>query len=601
MERRLAAILAADIVGYSRLMDRDEARTVRLVNQLQSEVIEPVIFQNEGRVFKTMGDGLLVEFTSVVNAVTCAQAWQRAIAASQAGDASDFRIDYRIGISLGEVIVQGDDLFGTGVNIAARLEALAAPGAICVTAEVHAQCSGRIATEFHDQGEQELKNISGRHRVYSLAVSNDDPGIGQDDNNGSRTPDGPDPVDQSRGGGLRDDGAPSLAVLPFADINTDDPNVFLAEGFSDEIVATLSRSRWLFLVATGSSTDRKQNEDARSIAKDLGVRYVLQGRFMASSDRIRVTATLIDWLSGATLRSFRFDQMVSDPFQVIDDISIGVVGELIPEISQRERSRIRRRHDGDLTSWELYLRALDALRRTSPEACREASDLLNQAIDIQPDLAIAHARLATCAIHEGYFGWAKRPIETVVAEAMEHASRALEIDPDEALACDALASAYQLVKNFTEAEYWARKAIDLNPTCVPAYGTLVTLLAMRGEPAEALDFYDQLLRISPRDPEISSALMGACMAHFHSGDMGAALDAARKHAVLRPNWYGNRIYAAAALGHLGKKDLAAEAVRKIHELEPGLTVRDHRDRTVLQRDQDIERLINGLRMAGLPE
>lgn len=600
MERRLAAILAADIVGFSRLMDRDESRAMILVNQLQNDVIDPIIAEYGGRIFKTLGDGLLVEFTSVVNAVTCAQSWQGAVASQRAVNDPDFSIRFRIGISMGEVIVQGDDLFGTGVNIASRLEGLAAPGAICVTAEVHAQSAGRIPVDFQDLGERELKNISGRHRVYSLVAG--DAEISSPQHKQDRIAFSGDSA--TLGAVAADDreGAPSLAVLPFEDTTAENPNIFLAEGFSEEIAATLSRTRWLFLVAAGtSSAFRGRIEDARTVASDLGVRYLLQGRFMATADRVRVSATLIDGQTGATLRSFRFDQLVNDPFEVIDDISIGVVGELIPEISQRERARIRRRRDGDMTSWELYLRALEAIRRTSPATCEQAIDLLNQALEIQPDLAIAHARRATCAIHEGYFGWGSRPIETIVAEAMEHASRALEIDPDEALACDALASAYQLVRNFTEAEYWARKAIDLNPTCVPAYGTLTTLLAMRGNPEEALTFYEQLLRISPRDPEISSAMMGACMAHFCTENMEAALEIARKHAVLRPNWYGNRIYIAATLGHLGESELAARAVESIHELEPGLSLSAHRKRTVLRRTQDIDLLIDGLRLAGLPE
>ena len=346
---------------------------------------------------------------------------------------------------------------------------------------------------------------------------------------------------------------------------------------------------------------RDQGTDIRAVASDLGVRYVLQGRFMATTERVRVTAALIDGTTGASLRSFKIDKTFDDPFQVIDDIAIGVVGELLPEISQRERARIRRKRQGSLTAFELYLQAIDALRKTSREACREAAGLLDQALTLQPDLAIAHARRATCAIQEGYSRWGDRPIEAIAAEAMEHASRALEIDPDEALACDALASAYQLVKNFAEAEYWARRAIELNPTCVAAYGTLITVLAMQGDSEDALAFHEQLQRISPRDPEISSALMGACMAHFFARNMQQAADAARRHAVLRPNWYGNRIFLAASFGHLGDTTQAARAVEKILELEPNMTRRAHRERTVLQRPEDVELLMDGLRLAGLPE
>ena len=286
MERRLAAILAADIVGYSRLMDRDESRTILLLNELQSNVIEPVTSQHGGRIFKTLGDGFLVEFTSVVKATTCAQMWQSAVAGWQAANDPDFLLRFRIGISLGEVIVQGDDLFGNGVNIAARLEALAAPGTICVTAEVYAQIAGRISVEFEDLGERELKNISGQYRVYSLTPPSDAevvlPTIEPERAPIADTPTGPSAT-------IKDDreGAPSIAILPFVDMDPEGKNAFLADGFSEEIAATLARTRWLFVVATGSSaTFRDRTDDPRAIAADLGVKYLLQGRFGQETSKV---------------------------------------------------------------------------------------------------------------------------------------------------------------------------------------------------------------------------------------------------------------------------------------------------------------------------
>lgn len=395
---------------------------------------------------------------------------------------------------------------------------------------------------------------------------------------------------------------PSLAVLPFVNLQTGTNDDLLGQGLAEEITAALSKTRWLFLISPGSSaTFSGPAPNPVAAATDLGVRYVLRGAFLKADERIRLTATLLDGETGQYLKVFKVDRAFADLFTIIDALAAYVIGELLPEISLRELARARRKPPDDLGAWELYLSAQDLLRRNTWATCQEAARLLDLSTSRNPHFAPAHARRATALIHEGYYGWSDRPVADLAAEAIEHAQRARAADRDEALAYDALASAHQLVGHTDEAARLARQAIALSPTCIPAYGTLITTLAFQGEAAEAIRLFDRMTRISPRDPDVSSALMGLCIARFIARDLEAAARAAREHAVLRPNWYGNHVFLAAALGHIGDDAGARRSVARLRELLPNLTLASMRARTHLQRPEHVDFLIDGLRAAGLPE
>lgn len=400
------------------------------------------------------------------------------------------------------------------------------------------------------------------------------------------------------------DDRPSMAVLPFVNLSETvfEDAVFLGDGIAEEIVSALSKTRWLFLVAANSSlTLRDPLADAISTATALSVRYLLRGSFLIYGDRIRLNVALVDGVSGATLSNTRHDAEMGDPFDLIDQVAWAAVGELLPDISIEEQRRSRRASPGRFDVWSRYLLALEELRKHSEVGCAEAVARLEKIIADRPDYAVAYSRLATGLLHQGLFDWSPQSRETLFDQAFAHAQHALALDSSEALACDALASVYQFKGQIEEAEIWARRAVDLNPTCVAAYGTLTTSLAMKGDADEALEVYAQLRRVSPRDPDSASALMGACIAHFIKDDFAEAARAAREHETLRPNWYGNKTFLASSLAHLGNKAGARAALKKLLVQFPGYTVTRHRSNTLLRRPEDVEKLLEGLRLAGLPE
>ena len=396
---------------------------------------------------------------------------------------------------------------------------------------------------------------------------------------------------------------PSLAVLSFKDVQNPGTQSLLGSGMTDEIVGTLSKSRWLFLIAASSSLtyDEYADTEARKVAAELGVQYILRGSFLTDGNQIRTTSTLEDGHTGDTFANFKFDRDINTLFEVIDDIASRVVGELLPMLSTRELNKMRGGVQRDWNAWQLYLAATELLRTHSVSDTQKAEILLKEAIALEPQFAVAHARLATCYLYDGYYGWSDLSKEELAEQAIAHAMTARSSDPYEALACDALASAFQLQDKHLDAEHWAKEAIAMCSTCVPAYSTLVTVLAQQGKAEEALNQFQRLQTVSPRDPDLSGALLGAAIAYFIQGDLQACVEAAQQHVVLRPNWYGNRLFLAAALALLGQKEAAAEAVRQLRNLVPWMTLSAYRSHTKLRRPDDVELVVKGLAIAGLPD
>jgi TolB-like protein/class 3 adenylate cyclase len=395
VERRLAAILAADVAGYSRLMGADEEGTHERLKALRRELADPKIKEHRGRIVKTTGDGLLIEFASVVDAVRCAVEVQREMAERNADVSPDRRIEFRMGINLGDIIKDGRDIYGDGVNVAARLEALAEPGGICVSRVVRDQVRDKLAFSFEDMGEQQVKNIARPVRVHRIVLG-----------------EGTGPSEQTAGGAANPPLAlpdkPSIAVLPFANMSGDPEQEYFADGMVEEIITALSRIRWLFVIARNSSfTYKGKPVDVKQVGRELGVRYVLEGSVRKAGGRLRITAQLIDAVSDAHLWADRFDGALEDVFELQDNVASNVAGVIEPALQGAEMSRSAKRPTNDLTAYDLYLRALTPFQsgEVGRESFVEALDLLNQAIQRDPRYAPALALAGSCRSSLDVAGW----------------------------------------------------------------------------------------------------------------------------------------------------------------------------------------------------
>src|SRR5215469_3761081 len=415
--RRLAAILAADVAGYSRLIGADEGGTLERLRGLRRELLDPKIAEYRGRLVKTTGDGLLVEFGSVVDALRCAVEVQREMAGRNTGVPPDSRIEFRIGINVGDIVVEDDDIFGDGVNVAARLEALAESGGICVSARVQEDVTGRLDLTLDDIGEQSLKNIARPVRVYRVRLASGK-------NTLKATPTESGPV-------LTLPDKPSIAVLPFANMSGDPDQDYFADGMVEEIITALSRIRWLFVIARNSSfTYKGQTVDVKQVGRELGVRYVLEGSVRKAGQRVRITSQLIDAITGTHLWADRFDGSLEDIFELQDRVAVSVAGVIEPTVQAAEIRRSGNRPTNDLTAYDLYLRALPHVFSQDRDGYTLALDLLGRAIERDPHYGTALAHAAYC--HVGLYdnGWTDDH-ETNRRTSIDLARRSLRSGPDD--------------------------------------------------------------------------------------------------------------------------------------------------------------------------
>jgi len=581
VSRRLAAILAADIAGYSTLMGADDARTVRDLKAHQG-ILLPLIGQYGGRVVDTAGDGILAEFGSVVNAVECAVALQQVMAKRNADVEGARRMQYRVGINIGDVIYDEVRVYGDDVNIAARLEALAEPGTIYVSSKVYEDIQGKVRITCDDLGEKDLKNILRPVHVFRLRPSGGVPDI--------TSPSAEALADK-----------PSIAVLPFTDIKGDHQQEYLADGIVEDLITALSKFRWLLVIARNSSfTYKGRAVDVRMVARELSVRYVVEGSIRKSGNRLRITAQLIDASSGAHIWAERYDRKFSDVFEIQDDITDRIATALAPELTAAEIARAKHQHPRSLNAWDAYLQALPLMREHTQAANARAFELLRKATQLSPDFSAALARLSACRTQAAYYGWDGQAEHVVAAEAQEWARRSQAVDPEEPLAFDALASAFQFLGENEKAEAAARRALELSPTCTAAYGTLIFSLSMLGRAEEALEVFARSERTSPRDPDRSSRLMGLACAHFIAGRYEDAIAATTEYIAARPNWYGAYVVLAAACTLTGRGEEAQRAVRRLLELVPHFTIDRARNRPMFKNFFHAERLFDALQKAGLP-
>ena len=572
-ERRLAAILAADVAGYSLLIGADEEGTLDRLRSIRAELIDPTITAHRGRLVKTTGDGLLVEFGSVVDALRCATEVQQAMAGRNAAVAFAERIEFRIGVHQGDVVVEDGDIFGDGVNVAARLEALADPGGICVSARVQEDAAGRLDLVFDDLGEQTLKNIARPVRVYRARAASTAPAPAQ----------APLPLPDK----------PSIAVLPFQNISGDPEQEYFADGMVEEIITALSRIRWLFVIARNSSfTYKGQAVDVKRVGRELGVRYVLEGSVRKGGGRVRITAQLIEAETGTHLWADRFDGLVEDVFELQDRVAISVAGVIEPALQAAEARRSANRPTNDLTAYDLYLRALPHFASMAREAAREAIDLLDRAIARDPGYGPALALAAMCSVQLHLNDWADSP-DAVRNQGLDYARRALraaESDPF-VLASAALVFGY-IGEDIEAAIAMMDRSLAANPSS--AYGWLFSglLRLFAGQPDTAIEHVERSLRLNPRD-RFTAPLTAIGSAYLIKRDFDTAVAKLQASIQERPGFPMSYRALAACYAHMGRLDDAREIIERLRAytsviVPPALPLRNPEHRGLF---------LSGLRLA----
>jgi TolB-like protein/class 3 adenylate cyclase len=578
-QRRLAAILAADIAGYSRLIGTDEEGTLHRIRSIRAEVVDPRIAAHSGRLVKTTGDGLLIEFVSVVDALRCASEVQQLLAARNEGTGVAERIEFRIGINVGDVVVEDGDILGDGVNVAARLEALAEPGGICVSARVQEDAAGRLDLTFADMGEQELKNIARPVRAYRVI-----PTTGEGRPKAARIESAP-PL------ALPD--KPSIAVLPFANMSGDPEQEYFADGMVEEIITALSRIRWLFVIARNSSFVYKgQAADVKRVGRELGVRYLLEGSVRKGGGRVRITAQLIEAETGAHLWADHFDGLLEDVFELQDSVAISAAGVIEPALQAAEARRSAHRPTNDLTAYDLYLRALPNYATVAKERIHEALALLGQAIVRDPRYGPALALAAMCIVQLHLNGSAEYP-DAVREQALDYARRAVGSAGNDPFV---LASAAHVFGYFGEdisaAIALSDRALAANPGFAYAWFYSGALRLFAGQFDIAIEHVEKSLRLNPLD-RIGAPLTVIGAAHFFKREFEIAL--AKLHASIqeRPGFAVSYRLLAACYAHMGRLEEARAALERLRALTPVIAP------PVLpfRNPEDRELLFSGLRLA----
>src|SRR5438477_1250201 len=588
VERRLAGILAVDVAGYSRLMGADEEGTHERLKAHFAELIHPKVTEHRGRVVKNTGDGLLVEFASVVDAVRCAVEVQREMIARNAAVPAERRIEFRMGINVGDIIIEDGDIFGDGVNIAARLEALAEPGGICVSAAAHDQVRDRLDIAFDDLGEQQVKNIVRPVRVYSV-------GSRCSGSQASATQ-----AVQPVPAALPLPEKPSIAVLPFQNMSGDAEQEYFADGIVEDIITALSRNRAFFVISRNTTfTYRGPAVDVARVARELGVRYVLEGSVRRAGNRVRITAQLIDAGSGHHLWADRYDRELADVFAVQDEISRSITGAIAPGIIAAEIRQAQRKGPDQLDAWDRTVRAHWHIRRFTQVDLAEARRLLEEAIDLDPTNSMAYADLAFARHFEAVFGWGDGSAASHVRLG-EAARNAVAADDSDAMAHTALAIFDLFSNRHEEARRRLQRALELNPNSEFARGYLGGSYAFGGDYEAALANLEEAIRLSPRSQ---------LLVIWHLCEGWAALTVERhEEAVVfaararEANPEFPDIYAvlASAYGQLGNATGGMAALDQLSQRMPGLTASDERLSRPFARASDRDRYLEGLRKAGIP-
>ena len=552
VQRRLAAILAADVVGYSRLIRTDEEGTLAALKSLLEDIVDPKIAENHGRIVKLMGDGVLAEFPSVVDAVRTAAEVQRAVAERNADRSEEQPIVFRIGINLGDVVIDGDDIQGDGVNLASRLEGLAEPGGMCISAAVYDQVRDRIELSFEDLGEQEVKNIDRPIRVWRWAKD------------ASVSAERPATADQS----LPLPDKPSIAVLAFDNLSGDAEQEYFADGIAEDLITALSRIRWLFVAARNSTfTYKRKAIDVKQVGREMGVRYVVEGSVRKAGNRVRISAQLVDATTGSHIWARRYDRNLDDILAIQDELTEAIAGEIEPELAQVERERAHRKPPENLDAWDLYQRGLWHMWQFTADENAKALQLFQRATDVDDRFAPAFAALAYSYFSNVVFAY-RNTVADDLASAQQAALTAVAIDDRDAMAHCTLGRVHTALGDLASAIAELEKAVDLNPSFALARYGLAVALMFSGEAGAGKAQFDDAARLSPHDPYLWLFENGAAMALIVMGRFFEA-EVYALRATRHPT-AGFWPYAAlaGALAEQGKLEEAYSALSKLLEMKP---------------------------------
>ncbi|MBL4766826.1 MAG: tetratricopeptide repeat protein [Rhodobacteraceae bacterium] len=575
--RRLAAILAADVVGYSRLMAEDETGTLAALTHHRDMQFNPAVARHRGRVVKLMGDGTLVEFTSVVDAVNCAVDIQRA---------ADPKITLRIGINLGDVIIQGDDIYGDGVNIAARLEPLAKPGGLCVSAIVNESVGARTEISFKNGGEVQVKNIDRPLKVWHWHP--DDAGGGFD-------------LKPVLAMAEPTTAQPSIAVLPFDNMSGDPEQEYFSDGMSEDIITDLSKVSGLMVIARNSSFAYKGRAmDLRVIGRELGVSAVLEGSVRKAGNRVRINAQLIDTATGGHLWADRYDRELPDIFAVQDEVTLEIVNALKVKLTPAEKINILESGTTNVAAHDLYLRAINLiwLPNLNAEIYQRVISYCEQAIALDPLFARAYSGIAVISVQDFFNGFTGNDLDTIRQRVSVNAARALELTPEDPLVMQVYAVAARVRRDLPTAMGTINKALKLHPNYAGMYFTRGEILVYSGQPQEAIP---DLERASRQDPAfMHQHLQFLGVAHLLLGNFETAELVFRERIFLARDTDAGRAMLASVLGHLGKIDEARIFWQEAIEITPDFSMRKRMDFMTFEGHGDMSRVFEGLALAGLP-
>jgi adenylate cyclase len=585
VSRRLVAVFAADVEGYSRLMGADEVGTLQGLTARRA-ILDRIIGEHRGRIANTAGDSVLAEFGSAVDAVQCAVEAQTALAEANTGVPSDKHINFRIGVHIGDVMVRAGDLFGDGVNIAARLQTLANPGAVCISGATYDQVRKVLPMSFVDLGVQQVKNIQEPVRAYQVsALSETQHAAPARFAEAESPPPMPD--------------KPSIAVLPFENMSGDPEQEYFADGMVEEIITALSRFKWLFVIARNSSFTYKGNAvNVKQVGHELGVRYVLEGAVRKASGKVRITGQLIDAVTGAHLWADRFERDLTDIFTLQDEVTVAVVSAVQPKLLQTEIAMAARRRPENLTAYDFFLRAMQQYYLTTREGVAETIRLAHRALELDPGFGRAAALAGLCYMQNVLWGYAVDP-QFERKEAVRLSRLALSIDDGDAetLARAGIISAFLVGDSESEIELVDR-AVALNPNLFYAWHSRGQVYRIAGLLEEAVRSFERATRLSPVDPRLHSTFSGMALAFIELGRFDEAVVAGKKAQRQNPSYPPTYRCLASAFAHLGRDAEARETAARVLQLDPAFTIS-----ALIARGgySNAKLMTEGLRKAGLPE
>jgi TolB-like protein/class 3 adenylate cyclase/Tfp pilus assembly protein PilF len=583
-ERRLVAIFAADVEGYSRLMGNDEVGTLRDLTE-RRQILDELIASHRGRIANTAGDSVLAEFGSAVDAVQCAVEAQAAWAKANDQVAQDRHIKFRIGVHVGDVMVRAGDLFGDGVNIAARLQSRADANGICISGVAHDQVRKILPLTFVDLGMQSLKNIE-PIRAYAVSVA------AQPSRSASM-------LDAQKPLALPD--KPSIAVLPFQNMSGDPEQEYFADGMVEDITTALSRIKWLFVIARNSSFSYKGKEvDIKQVGRELGIRYVLEGSVRKAGNRVRITGQLINAENGMHIWADRFDGDLNDIFHLQDKVTESVISAISPKLQQLEYDRANRKPTANLTAYDYYLRGMSKFNQFKKETFAEALPLFRKALELDTSFASAYAAASGYHTVSLAFGWTTNRAQDVKA-AISFARQALELEKDDAFVLAQAAWSLGLLARELESandNLTRATTADANSAIAWAFRSMISVLL--GKHEEAMEYGKRSLRLSPLDQSIFTSYNALAYAEFFSGRYDEALQWAEASVRANPLLLVSRRVLIAGLALSGRNEPAKKAAQSACQMDPTMRISNIRERFPLRRDEDLARLSEGFRLAGVP-